>query len=245
MWVYEPQIRIVNHDHIIVITWLGTHIIVHESKRSNLRKSTFKLKIHLFVFTKNLAKQLALIAKGILKLDDYKGKTLSGWIITYIGVRVGDVSRRLANEAKAGEVGCLALGLLILLWAEESSLEKSRMLRAAHAWDIIFWNFLFFFLSPKRYFFLPSPLSLESFRLLKFYLLEELNFFRLGQSVMKWVVSPHSKQPLDDLLLSLWNLCKAWNFLPSGQSRRRGCPCTAHQKLWLEKTKQAPKPMSQ
>jgi hypothetical protein len=48
---------------------------------------------------------------------------------------------------------------------EESSLEKLRPLRVAHAQDIIFWNF-FFFLSLKRYFFLPSPLSLESFRLL-------------------------------------------------------------------------------
>jgi hypothetical protein len=48
---------------------------------------------------------------------------------------------------------------------EESSLEKSRSLRVTHAQDIIFWNF-FFFLSPKRYFFLPSPLSLESFWLL-------------------------------------------------------------------------------
>jgi hypothetical protein len=32
---------------------------------------------------------------------------------------------------------------------------------------------------------------------------------------MKWVVSPHSKQPLGDLLLSLWNLSKARNFLAS------------------------------
>jgi hypothetical protein len=49
---------------------------------------------------------------------------------------------------------------------EESSLEKSRSLRVAHARGIIFWNFFFIFLSPKWYFFLPSPLSLESFRLL-------------------------------------------------------------------------------
>jgi hypothetical protein len=45
---------------------------------------------------------------------------------------------------------------------EELSLEKSKSLRAAHAQDMIFWNF-FFFLSLKRYFFLLSPLSLESF----------------------------------------------------------------------------------
>jgi hypothetical protein len=60
----------------------------------------------------------------------------------------------------------LRLGLSSSSELEESSLEKSRSLRAAHAQDIIFWNFFFFFLSLKRYFFLPSPLSLESFRLL-------------------------------------------------------------------------------
>jgi hypothetical protein len=37
----------------------------------------------------------------------------------------------------------------------------------------------------------------------------------LGQSGMKWVVSPHLKQPLGDLLLSLRNLCNAQNFLAS------------------------------
>jgi hypothetical protein len=37
------------------------------------------------------------------------------------------------------------------------------------------------------------------------YLLEELNFFLLGQSMMKWVVLPHLKQTLGDLLLSLQN----------------------------------------
>jgi hypothetical protein len=60
----------------------------------------------------------------------------------------------------------LRLGLSSSSELDESSLEKSRSLRAAHAQDTIFWNFFFFFLSPKRYFFLPSPLSLESFQLL-------------------------------------------------------------------------------
>jgi hypothetical protein len=36
-----------------------------------------------------------------------------------------------------------------------------------------------------------------------------VEFFLLSQSMMKWVVSPHLKQPIGDLLLSLWNLCKA------------------------------------
>jgi hypothetical protein len=57
----------------------------------------------------------------------------------------------------------LHLGLSSSSELEESLLEKSRSLRAAHDRDIIFWNF--FFLSPKRYFFLPSPLSLELFQL--------------------------------------------------------------------------------
>jgi hypothetical protein len=59
----------------------------------------------------------------------------------------------------------LHLGLSSSSELEESSLEMLRSLRAVHTQDIIFWNF-FFFLSPKRYFFLPSPLSLESFWLL-------------------------------------------------------------------------------
>jgi hypothetical protein len=49
----------------------------------------------------------------------------------------------------------LRLGLSSSSELKESSLEKSRSLRAAHAQDIIFWNFFFFFfLSLERYFFL-------------------------------------------------------------------------------------------
>jgi hypothetical protein len=51
-------------------------IIMRGLKRSNLRKRTLKLKIQLFVLTKNLAKQLVLNAKGILKLGDSQRKTL-------------------------------------------------------------------------------------------------------------------------------------------------------------------------
>jgi hypothetical protein len=76
MRLHKSQIHIVNHDHFIVVTWFGTRIIVRGSKSCNFGRSTFKLKIQLFIFTKNLAKQLVLIAKGILKLDDSKGKTL-------------------------------------------------------------------------------------------------------------------------------------------------------------------------
>jgi hypothetical protein len=56
-----------------------------------------------------------MIVQSILKLGDSQKKTLEEYIITYIGVRVRDVSRRLAHEAKVGEVALLALDLLILL----------------------------------------------------------------------------------------------------------------------------------
>jgi hypothetical protein len=78
MRVYELQIRIVNHDHIAAIIWLGTHIIVHGLKSSNFGGSTFKLKIQHFVFTKNLAKQLVLVTKGIFKLSNSQRKTIEG-----------------------------------------------------------------------------------------------------------------------------------------------------------------------
>jgi hypothetical protein len=78
MRLNEPQICIVDYDHSTSITWLGTHIIVHGSKRSNLRKRTLKLKIQLFVLTKNLTKQLVLVAKSIFKFNDSQRKTLEG-----------------------------------------------------------------------------------------------------------------------------------------------------------------------
>jgi hypothetical protein len=80
-------------------------------------KRTLKLKIQLFVLMKKLTKQLVLIAKSIFKFDDLQRKTLGGWVITYIGVGVRDVSQWLTHEAKADEVVCLALGPLILLEA--------------------------------------------------------------------------------------------------------------------------------
>jgi hypothetical protein len=76
MRVNEPQICIVNHDHSTSITWLGTHIIVHGSKRSNLRKRTLNLNIQLFVLAKNLTRQLVLVAKSIFKFGDSQRKTL-------------------------------------------------------------------------------------------------------------------------------------------------------------------------
>jgi hypothetical protein len=76
--VYESQIRIINDDYITVITWLGTHIIVRGSKRSNLRKRTLELKIQLFVFTEDLTKQLVLIVKSIFKFGDSQRKILRG-----------------------------------------------------------------------------------------------------------------------------------------------------------------------
>jgi hypothetical protein len=78
MQVNEPHIHIVNHNHSISIIWLGTHIIVHGSKRSNLIKRTLKLNIQLFILVKNLTKQLVLAAKSIFKFDDSQGKTLGG-----------------------------------------------------------------------------------------------------------------------------------------------------------------------
>jgi hypothetical protein len=55
-----------------------TDLIVRGSKRSNFRKNTFKFKIQLFVLTKNLTKQLNLIAQNVFKLDDSQRKTLRG-----------------------------------------------------------------------------------------------------------------------------------------------------------------------
>jgi hypothetical protein len=41
--VHEPHIHIVNDDHRAVTKWFGTHIIMHGSKRSNLKKRMLQL----------------------------------------------------------------------------------------------------------------------------------------------------------------------------------------------------------
>jgi hypothetical protein len=49
MRMHEPQIRIINHDHFVTVTWLSTHIIVRESKRTNFRKSTLRNQVVCFL----------------------------------------------------------------------------------------------------------------------------------------------------------------------------------------------------
>jgi hypothetical protein len=49
---------------------------MHGPKRSNFRRSTFKLKIQLLILMENLAKQLILVPESTLKLDDSLRKTL-------------------------------------------------------------------------------------------------------------------------------------------------------------------------
>jgi hypothetical protein len=78
-------------------------------------KELLSSRFNFFVFTKDFTKQLVLVVKSIFKFSGSQRKTLGGCVITYIRVRVGDVSQNFAHEAKAGEVVCLVLGLLILL----------------------------------------------------------------------------------------------------------------------------------
>jgi hypothetical protein len=214
MRMHKPLIHIVNHDHFLIITWFGTHIIVRGSKSSNFGRSTFKLKIQLFVFTKKHAKQFVLIPKGILKLDDSQRKTLGGWIITYIRVRVGDVSWRLAHEAKASEVACLAFGLLILLWPggvvarEVEVVEGSTRLRY-HLLEL-----LLLLLVPEVIL-LAITLVTGVVPVVVVVLVGGIKLLPLGVVGDEVGGVAASKQPLGDLLLSLWNLCKVRHFLAS------------------------------
>jgi hypothetical protein len=113
------------------------------SKSSNFGRSTFKLKIQLFVFIKNLAKQLVLIAKSILKLNDSQ-KRLSGDESSLTSESESEMYREdLSMRQRLVKSPILRLGFPSSSELEESSLEKSRSPRAAHAQDIIFCNFFF------------------------------------------------------------------------------------------------------
>jgi hypothetical protein len=123
------------------------------------------------------------------------------------------VSRRFAHEAKAGEVACLALRPLILLWAggvvpREVEVAEGSISSGHHLLKLLL-------LVPRAVLLLIVTFAIVVPLDVAYLLEEESSFFLLGQSAMKWVVSPHSKHPLGDLPLSLWNMCKAQNFLDS------------------------------
>jgi hypothetical protein len=107
-------------------------------KSSNFRRSTFKLKIQLFVFMKNLAKQLVLITKGILKLDDSQGKTLRDESSLTSESESEMCREDLPIRQRPVKSYVLRLGFSSSSELEDLSLETSRSLRAAHARDIIF-----------------------------------------------------------------------------------------------------------
>jgi hypothetical protein len=135
--VHEPQIRIVNHDHIAVITWIGTHIIMQGSKRSNFKKGILKLKIQLLVLTKHLAKQHILIAQSILKLGDSQRKLSKDRSSLTLESKSEMFLEDLPMGQRPVKSPFLHLGFLSSSELEESSLEKSKSLRAAHARDMM------------------------------------------------------------------------------------------------------------
>jgi hypothetical protein len=221
MRMHKPQIHIVDHDHFAVITWFDTHIIVRRSKSRNFRRSTFKLKIQLLVFMKNLTKQPVLIAKGTLKLNDSQRKTLGGWIITYIRVEVGDVSWRLAHEAKAGEVACLALGLLILLWAggvipREVEVAEGCTCSGHHLLELLL------LLVPEAVLLFALALVTGAIPVAVVVLVGGVELLLLGAVSDEVGGVATLEQPHSDLLLSLWKLCKGQNFLTSREISSSG-----------------------
>jgi hypothetical protein len=235
--MHEPQICIVNHNHSAVITWFGTHIIVHKSKRRNFRRGTFKFKIQFLVLMKNFAKQLELVTKGILKLDDSQRKTLREWIITYIRVKVGDMSRRLAYEAKASEVVWLALDLLILLWAGgvvtgEVKVTEGNTRSRHHLLKLLL------LLIPEVVLFLALALVAGVVSIIVVVLGGGIELLPLG-AVDNEVGGVAALEAAPSVIPSSpWGTCaRHGTFSPTGWSHHRGCSRTVHQKLRPKRTR--------
>jgi hypothetical protein len=124
------------------------------------------------------------------------------------------VSRRLAHETKAGEVARLALESLILLGAGgivagEVEVTEGGTRLGHHLLKLLL------FLVPEAVLLLALALVAGVIPVVVVVLIGGVELLPLGQSAMKWVVSPHSKQPLGDLIISLRNLCNGRNFLAS------------------------------
>jgi hypothetical protein len=154
--VHEQQIHIVNHDHSAVIIWFGTHIIMHKLKRSNLRKELSSSRLSFLFSQKTMQSNLSWLQRVFSSSTTLKERS-SGDRSSLTSKSESEMFLEdLPMRQRLVKSPCLCLTFSSSSELKESSLQKSKSLRAAHAQDIIFWNF--FFLSPKRYFFLSSPL---------------------------------------------------------------------------------------
>jgi hypothetical protein len=111
---------------------------MHGSKRSNLKKRTLKLKIQLFVLMKTLPSNLSWLQREFSSLATRKERP-SGDGSSLTSESESEMCRDdLPKRQRSVKLLVLRLGLSSSSELEESSLEKSRSLRAAHARDIIF-----------------------------------------------------------------------------------------------------------
>jgi hypothetical protein len=136
--VQKPHICIVNHDHSAVITWLCTRIIMRVSKRSNFKKTPSSSRFNFLFSRKTLQSNLSLLHKAFSSSTTLKER-LSGDRSSLTSESESemcheDLPIRQSLEKSPG----LPLTFSSSSELEESSLEKSRSLRVAHAWDIIF-----------------------------------------------------------------------------------------------------------
>jgi hypothetical protein len=107
-------------------------------KEKQFRKRILQLKIQLFVFMKNLAKQLVLVAQSILKLSDSQIKTLGDRSLLTSESESEMFLKDLPLRQRPVKSACLRLTFSSSSELEESSLEKLKSLKAAHAQDMIF-----------------------------------------------------------------------------------------------------------
>jgi hypothetical protein len=127
---------------------------VRRSKRSNIRKALSNSRFNFLFSRKTLPSNLSWLQRAFSSSETYKERPSrdESSLTSESEMHRDDLLMR----QRPVKSPVLRLGLSSSSKLEESSLEKSRSLRAAHSRDIIFWNF--FFLSPKQYFFLLSLL---------------------------------------------------------------------------------------
>jgi hypothetical protein len=152
MRVSESQICIFDHDHFTFITWFGTISSCVDRREAISKKALSSSRFNFLFSRKILQSNLSWFHKALLSSATLKERPSRD----RSSLTSESASEMCHEDLLMRQRPVKLLGLRLTFSSsfelEESSLEKSRSLRAAHARDIIFWNF--FFLSSKRYFFL-------------------------------------------------------------------------------------------
>jgi hypothetical protein len=136
--VHNPQVSIFYHNHFAIFTWFSTHIIVHRLKKAISVKEFSSSRFNFLFSQKTLQSNLSWLHNTFSSLATLKER-LAKDRSSLRSVSKSEVFLEdLLIRHRLVKSPCLHLTFSSSSELEESPLEKLKLLKVAHAQDMIF-----------------------------------------------------------------------------------------------------------